>query len=426
VRHTNSIGLPSSYKSARRTWRHSFHSICSRVASFPPPLTHYFIECYTRPGDRVLDVFSGTGTAPLQACLDGRIGVGNDVSPEAFVLTGAKVCPPGSYEFFSYLNSLKSSLPGPSKPNFHGDPYFGSSFLREKLDLPTYYHRETLSELLAVRERILSDLNSPVGSRVINARFCAAIILGILHGDRPESLSLPLDRSKSLTTSHIEKMRKQYPGKYNRKYKDVIKSIAVKAEKVYRHGIPPTRGEAYRGDAATFSLKNSVQLVITSPPYFNAHTYAYDNRHRLWFLGYDYRDIQSNMFQTSNRDDYNNYVLKCLKNIESMLSDNSACVLVVGDVSMISHKEKVIVETGEEIADRWMDLNNTEMVVDKIIVDPIPLKSRRYIHVPITQGIKQERIVVFHKGNPSLSLSSLDWDSRPKHKDGPKWSRVYA
>ena len=38
----------------------------------------------------VLDPFSGRGTTPLQACAEGRIGVGNDLNPFAHLLTAAK------------------------------------------------------------------------------------------------------------------------------------------------------------------------------------------------------------------------------------------------------------------------------------------------------------------------------------------------
>ena len=68
--------------------------MCSYLASFPAALAHAFIDRYSRPGDVVLDPFSGRGTAPLQACAEGRIGVGNDLNPLAYLLTAAKVDPP--------------------------------------------------------------------------------------------------------------------------------------------------------------------------------------------------------------------------------------------------------------------------------------------------------------------------------------------
>src|SRR3954447_1738343 len=88
-----SIDLAPEWKDQQRLWGHPFHPMCSYLASFPAALTHAFIARYSRPGDVVLDPFSGRGTTPLQACAEGRIGVGNDLNPFAHLLTAAKVEP---------------------------------------------------------------------------------------------------------------------------------------------------------------------------------------------------------------------------------------------------------------------------------------------------------------------------------------------
>jgi len=87
------IALAPEWKDQQRLWGHSFHPMCSYLASFPAALTHAFIARYSRPGDVVLDPFSGRGTTPLQACAEGRIGVGNDLNPFAHLLTAAKTEP---------------------------------------------------------------------------------------------------------------------------------------------------------------------------------------------------------------------------------------------------------------------------------------------------------------------------------------------
>jgi len=220
-------------------------------------------------------------------------------------------------------------------------------------------------------------------------------------------------------------MREAYPGKYDTKYKDVMACIALKAGKAFRNLPPNTKGQAFMSDAVKLTLKQRVDLVITSPPYFSAHTYAYDNRHRLWFLGHDYQKVQQDMFQESNQTEYSKYIIECLKNIQTTLNDNTACVLVVGDVEMTIGGEKEIVETGDQLVSKWSDTKNTEMEVERIILDSIPLKSRRYIHVPVTKGIKQERIVIFHKGKPKVKEPWIDWTQRPQVATGPNWASMY-
>src|SRR4051812_49671110 len=92
------ISIAPEWKDQQRLWGHSFHPMCSYLASFPAALAHAFIARYSRPGDVVLDPFSGRGTTPLQACAEGRIGAGNDLNPLAHLLTAAKVDPPSRPE----------------------------------------------------------------------------------------------------------------------------------------------------------------------------------------------------------------------------------------------------------------------------------------------------------------------------------------
>src|SRR4029453_18959198 len=70
-------------------------------------LAHAFIARYSRPGDVVLDPFSGRGTTPLQACAEGRIGVGNDLNPFAHLLTASKVEPASRAGALTRLTQLR-------------------------------------------------------------------------------------------------------------------------------------------------------------------------------------------------------------------------------------------------------------------------------------------------------------------------------
>src|SRR5213083_3737605 len=87
------LPMAPEWKDQARLWGPTLHPMCSYLASFPAALAHGFIGRYSRRGDVILDPFSGRGTTPLQACAEGRIGVGNDLNPFANLLTAAKVEP---------------------------------------------------------------------------------------------------------------------------------------------------------------------------------------------------------------------------------------------------------------------------------------------------------------------------------------------
>src|SRR5829696_6328918 len=101
------LRIAAEWKDQARLWGPALHPMCSYLASFPAALAHAFIGRYSRRGDVVLDPFSGRGTTPLQACAEGRIGVGNDLNPLAHLLTAAKVEPATAAEAATRLAALR-------------------------------------------------------------------------------------------------------------------------------------------------------------------------------------------------------------------------------------------------------------------------------------------------------------------------------
>lgn len=57
--------------------KHGYH-----VAAFPEELVAFFLECYTDPGDTVLDPFVGSGTTLKVSRVMGRRGVGVEANPD--------------------------------------------------------------------------------------------------------------------------------------------------------------------------------------------------------------------------------------------------------------------------------------------------------------------------------------------------------
>ena len=195
------IDLAPEWKDQQRLWGHPFHPMCSYLASFPAALTHAFIARYSRPGDVVLDPFSGRGTTPLQACAEGRTGVGNDLNPFAHLLTAAKVEPATQAQATTRLAALRLGW------NSDGAAWLalGSEVARQTpiavarvpaagsgapaadgvevvpAEVAMAFHARTLAQLLFVRTMLRLDDRTD--------RFLAAALTGILHGKSASYLS---------------------------------------------------------------------------------------------------------------------------------------------------------------------------------------------------------------------------------------------
>lgn len=362
-------------------------------------MVHYFLLRYTEPGDFVADYWAGMGTAPLEASLNGRPSLGNDISPEAFAVLQAKLNPPTTAELSGYLKRLEKSVPR----------HLGEDIddLGENLGVNWYYHKRTLQEILSIRRTLEDDLESSSRKRSQNATFTRALMLGILHGDREESVSIPLDSSKALSVKHVKRMKRKFPMKYRARYKrPVVDSLRLKASKVMKDPFLPLHGIARNTDASRLKLPRKAKMVFTSPPYLSTHTYAYDNRIRLWFLHEEYRMVARKLFETDSIDWYLDYMVRSLRNIEDGLESNSVCFLVVGDVR---NDKGDVIRLGELISDAWEDAASTEMEITKIITDRVRPTSRRYFNLRKSDGPRFERILEFHRGRPLEKAISIDW-----------------
>ena len=80
------LGITNEWRDQKPLWGHPFHQMCSYMAMFPASIPHYFIDRFTREGDLVLDPMCGRGTTPTQAVAEGRVGIGNDRNPLAYLL----------------------------------------------------------------------------------------------------------------------------------------------------------------------------------------------------------------------------------------------------------------------------------------------------------------------------------------------------
>jgi len=385
----NSYGLDDTWKKISRIWGHGLHKMCSRTGSFPPSIARYFIWKFSKLGDKVLDPFSGKGTVPLEACLTGRIGIGNDIAPEAYLLTHSKVMPVPLPTIKRYLASFKKKI---SYEDFDG--------LDVDWEIKIFFRKETLKQILALRDFLIKK-NSD------KAIFTKALMCGIIHGASDISLSLPCSHSFSMSPKYV----RRYATKHGLKKpkRDVVACLEKKAESALLSPLPTVRGEAYQTDAKKIPLEDkSIDLIVTSPPYLDKQTYAWDNWLRLWFLGHDYKTIAKKLIQTESREKYVQLMTECIKEMYRVLKNDSACFMVVGDANVRGKTVRTA-----ELLIKPAELAGFE--VKRIIADGVPHKDKYFMFVQKNHGTKTDRILELHKGRVKDNNTKLNWDIMPIH-----------
>ncbi len=332
------IELEAAWKTQQRLWGHSLHPMCSYLASFPAALTHAFIARYSRPGDVVLDPFSGRGTTPLQACAEGRIGVGNDLNPFAHLLTASKVEPATRAAASTRLTALRLAW-NADAPRWHtlakaivADPAGGGPE-PVPAEVVVAFHTHTLAQILFTREHLdLADRTD---------RFLAAAITGILHGKSASYLSELMPNTFSMAPRYVRDFAARTA--FASPQRDVFDGLSAKLDRLFRQALPPTDGIALLGDARDVSARaraalreqgrpDRARLVVTSPPYLRVVKYGYYNWLRTWFLGFDARAIDATLDDAHHREPYLAFMADVLADLRDALTDDAVVVLVIGDV----------------------------------------------------------------------------------------------
>lgn len=364
-----------------RLWHGSFNSRESTLQQLSPyvgkmksGMAKVLIKLYSKPGDTILDPFSGSGVVPLEAALSGRRAWANDLSPYAYMLTRGKLEAPGSEK--AAIWRATELVDAVERDASSVDLSIAPEWVRE------FFHPDTLREVLTAFDKLKQQQDC----------FLTSCLLGILHHVRPGFLSYP--------ASHLVPYlrRKKYPpdefpDMYA--YRDLRSRLLAKVKRAYRRHLLPVDWEqrqyqVWQVNSMDLPIEDkTVDAIISSPPYFGALDYARDNRLRLWFLGCeDWKELDASL--TANKKVYLPQMSNCLREMDRVLKPGSYCILVLGDVERDGKTRR----TAEILADLAVQVTRERFVVDIIYDDRIPdeRRSRRQ-----TRTTKFERILVMHK-----------------------------
>jgi DNA modification methylase len=290
-----------------RHWGHNRHSLCSYPSKLTPSIPYHLVDIFTNEGDSILDPMSGVGTIPFEASLNGRQGIGVDLSPLAYTVTRAKLKSYDPMEVRFALRDLKQFI---QKNRAQYDIEGVEEEIQE------FFHNKTLREILAARD-FFEDKEE---DRYYLLKACTS---HILHGNRPYALSR---RSHNVIP---------IPPKGDFEYKPLLDSLSDKVERTLKYNPPSefVEGEAYRGDAFDIvDLVGSVDAIITSPPFLKTTEFLRQNRVRLWFNGWEY-DKQDQMKQDFLENKQMESYIDLLSPFNRCLGPGSLCVLHTGVVN---------------------------------------------------------------------------------------------
>jgi DNA modification methylase len=302
---------------SRQSWGSWLHRISPYVGRIKPAFAHFLIKYASKEGDVVLDPFGGIGTIPTEGMLMGRNTISNDLNPYANYIAKAKSLKKQELsELINYINSIEVDT---SNINLDKIP----DWVKE------YYNQDTLKEILFFKDKLEHD----------EQYFLLGNLIGISQGHRPGHLSKPCAWTLPYKPKPDDKGE----------YREVKPRLIDKIKRTYKDDFQPTGTmKVLYGDARKLAIEdNSVDTIITSPPYFDTLDYINSSRLRLAICGYydesEKKELKKKLIQQF--DTYLPDMEICISEFKRVLKKGGNCIIIVGDV----FKKSGNINTAEEL-----------------------------------------------------------------------------
>jgi hypothetical protein len=308
------IHLPThveEFWTAKQRAGHSLHEVSYR-ACYKPQLPGYFIQKFCESESVVYDPFMGRGTTLVEAQLHGHRVIGNDVNPLSKILTYPRLNPPTLAEMEKQLQEINLST--------------GEGIDKELL---VFFHEDTLQEIYGWRSYFQQKQLDPVDA------WLQMVVSSRLTGHSSGFFSvftLPPNLAASVASQRkINEKRNQKP-----EYRDTKALIHRKSKQLLRHSLPD---HFWRDDAMLLTESadrtpqiedQSVDLVVTSPPFLDTIDYMQDNWLRMWFC--DIEIEQGKIWQLKSLEDWVARMTNVFIELRRILKPRGRVAFEVGEV----------------------------------------------------------------------------------------------
>ncbi|WP_199426983.1 DNA methyltransferase [Thermaerobacillus caldiproteolyticus] len=308
------------------------HNFFPYPAKFPPEPIREFILRFSKENDIVLDPFCGSGTVLVEALLHKRNAVGIDLNPVSVLVSKAK-SNIYSREDLSNLLSIIKQL----EELLEVRDLWVYNTVSEK-DLPNYKNRE-----LWFKENMLYEMASIRKTFLYSDRYSSKLIDLLWMA----FLKIVVDVSNQETDTRYASITKPelVDGYAIRKFIDTLREYyKVLSTTEFIEGISNVSVEVIEGDVNKNLDKikdESMDLVITSPPYINTFDYYLYHKHRIFWLGKDPQEVRKKEIGCHHRIDtmsferafseYKENMEKLIRALSFKLKKGKYFVMLIGD-----------------------------------------------------------------------------------------------
>ena len=269
-----------------------------------PQLVSRLLNLYSEENDTVLANFSGSGTVALEAHLANRNVIGIDANPLALLLSRVKASP-AKIDADKLIEFLDRNLPKKNTRDYPKDQFLQKWFSSETYELlDKYFQASQKIENIKLRDTVTLAI--------------AAIVKKVSRVDARCVNHIVVDKNKKnfdVRSTLYEKL------------KDISKDVESVILKKSKASVIISAG-----DARNLEIKsNSVDLIISHPPYLGAIDYTNIMQLENFILGNDNIEIDKKDISTTSMKNYLISMQQVFDEMSRVLKPKKYMAVIIGD-----------------------------------------------------------------------------------------------
>ena len=376
--------------------RYLTHDLHPYPAKFIPQIPAHLIACLSMPGDTVIDPFGGCATTAVEAVRLRRRAISFDANPLSALIGRVKTCVMEA-SMRADLDKLCTTIDGHiTSFDTHQDDWTTNLLSRHGEYIPSIPNIEKWFGSCAIGEiclvRHLIDRMTAGLARDVACLALSRIIIRISNQES-ETRYVSVDKSLGPTIALRE---------FLESLKTVLRRLEDAAVDLQFADARYMVGDS-RYDLPKAVGENSVDLIVTSPPYPNSTDYHLYHRFRLFWLGFDPRalgkiEIGSHLRHQRNATGFEEYredMAQVLDGCAKVLVPGRYAVFVVGDAIFKGESYS----TSEAIADVAQAAGFDVLgMIDR------PIHRTKRSFTISARRARSEKLVVLHKPNRPIMV----------------------
>lgn len=260
------------------------HDLHPYPAKFIPQIPSHLIAKLSIPGDVVFDPFGGSGTTAVEAVRMGRRALSIDANPLSMLIGRVKtgfMTPQVRAELEQLQATSLSYIAGAEIKKASWRKDIRSRHAALVPDIPNigkWFHENAIAELALIRF-LINQTTTGLAEDTAKLALSRIILRASFQESETRYVSEPKEVSPGATLSgFVESLR------------TLIRRLEHAAPDLQRADAKFSIGDS-RTDIGHHVGDSSVGLIVTSPPYPNATDYHLYHRFRLFWLGFDPREL---------------------------------------------------------------------------------------------------------------------------------------